>query len=786
MKLRISRSGRIGLIVTSLVLGGLSSVFAATALMPASQPAYVPNEYIIQAIPNASIGAVQRSLALVGGTLVKTLPLPDTYLARIDTTRSTSGTPAAKLYSIAAPWVIQRFSPNYLYYFHATPNDELWDKLWGMKSINMPQAWNVEKGSASVTVAVIDSGVAVHPDLEGRVLIGYDFVDNDPDPTNDTVGHGTHVSGTIAAQGDNTIGVCGVCWNGVMVLPIRCGDENGLSDDNILLSLEYALQHGADVVSMSFGGPPNNRSAELHAEIQKLDAAGIILCASAGNGALTFFPNVGEPAAFPECIAVASVGPDDEIAVYSSYGPGYEVDIAAPGGDGTETVTGSIVSTFPLYMQSNMGVPGYTAWDGTSMACPHVSGAAALLLSAGVPPADVRSRLEGTARKPRSGVMNKKRYGAGILDVNAALSNGSILLTKPVKGSTVNGFPAIKASIRGIEPTSIAVYLDYGDGDGNGVPDNLGTETPIVSGITASQYLNATETIFSFNYGDVSATPLATGLHFIYISARTKVGGDEVYDWGTFNVASKIIPAGQYLYAFPYGLMNTYADGTTSMSALPSDLLTDAMTSAPLDFRVTSADRARLIRWNAAQSYYLPYVTGTNPRFPGENVPKDDDRAWLNPIIRMILANGTVQAVPTAGGFLPDDITSSLQYPAGTGFWLTLQSDAVISSAFSELSAPKGFSIYLYKGWNLIGNPYTHDVPLTSIVLKYHGEQRSFDQDQVQTSPWLDASVYGYVSGQGYVRVPQEKRLLEPYHGYWLRANVGGISPQDSLTMTVQ
>jgi thermitase len=789
MKLCISRWERIGPIVGCLVLLSLSHAFAGTALMASSLPAYVPNEYIVQAVPNASVSAVQQSLALVGGTLVKTLPLPDTYLVRIDRTGggSGSGAPAGRLYGSAAPWVIQRFSPNLICHVDVTPNDEYWllNKLWGLKSINMPQAWNVQKGSASVTAAVVDTGVANHPDLLGRVLPGYDFLDNDADPSNDTYGHGTHVSGTIAAQGNNSIGVCGVCWDGVMILPIRIGDANGLTLANTLLGLDYALQQRADVVNMSFGWSHGYHVPELQAEIQKLDDAGIILCASAGNSGMDFDPGVGEPASYPECIAVGAIGPTDAIAAYSSYGPGYEVDIAAPGGDLSQGIDAGIWSTVVTW-EGAVPTFGYDSYQGTSMACPHVVGAVALLLSAGVPPGDVRERLEGTARRPRSGVMDRKKYGAGILDVNAAISNGSILITKPAKGSIVNGFPAIKASVRGVEPTSLAVYIDYGDGDGNGIPDNILSETPVLAGTPASQYLNPTETTFSFNYGDVSAAPLAAGLHFIYISARTKVGNDEVFDWGTFTVASKIIPAGQYLYSFPYGLMTTYPDGTTAMTALPSDLLIDATTSAPLDFRVTSSDRARLIRWNAAQSYYVPYVTGLNPNYPGENVPKEDDRAWLNPVIRMILANGTIQAVPTAGGFLPGDVTRSLQFPAGTGFWLTLQRDAVISSAYSEIVAPNGFSIYLYKGWNLIGSPYTHDVPLSSIVLKYHGDERSFDQDQLQRSPWLDASVYGYQSGKGYVRVPQEKRLLEPYCGYWLRANVGGISPQDSLIMTVQ
>lgn len=790
MKLRVSRWGRIGAMLACVALASLSCAFIASALEAASPPAYVPNEYIIQATANASVSAVQQSLALVGGTLVKTLPLPDTYLVRINRTGagSGSGTPAARLYATPAPWVIRRFSPNLVCFVDATPNDLYWPKLWGMRSINMPQVWNTQKGSSSVTAAVLDTGVAHHPDLLGRVLLGYDFVDNDPDPSNDTVGHGTHVAGTIAAQGDNTIGVCGVCWDGVMILPVRIGDDNGMTLSNTLLGLEYALQQRADVVNMSFGWPHPIQVPELQAEIQKLDNAGIILCAAAGNSGMDFDPGVAQPAAFPECIAVAAIGPSDEIAPYSSYGPGYEVDVAAPGGNSFTGEDGEIWSTTVTW---SGGVPTFDygpPMQGTSMACPHVVGAVAILLSAGVPASDIRDRLVGTVRRPGiSGPVDKKKYGAGILDVNAALANGSILLIKPVKGSMVNGFPDIKASVRGIDPTSIAVYIDYGDGDGNGIPDNIGTEVPILAGIPASQYLNLTETTLSFNYRDVSAVPLGAGLHFIYVSARTKVGNDEVYDWGTFTVPSKVIPAGQYLYAFPYGLTVTNPDGTTFVTALPSDLLIDATTSAPLDFRVMSADRARLIRWNAAQMYYVPYVTGTNPMFPGENVPRDDDKAWLNTIVRMMLPNGTIQAVPTAGGFLPGDVTGGLQFPAGTGFWLTLQRDAVISSTYSEISAPN-FSIYLYRGWNLIGNPFTRDVPLSKIHIAYHGEIRSFDEDQdpLKRTHWLDASVYGYQSGQGYVKVPDDKRLLEPYRGYWLRANVGGISPQDSLIMTVE
>jgi hypothetical protein len=151
----------------------------------------------------------------------------------------------------------------------------------------------------------------------------------------------------------------------------------------------------------------------------------------------------------------------------------------------------------------------------------------------------------------------------------------------------------------------------------------------------------------------------------------------------------------------------------------------------------------------------------------------------------MLLPRGDIQPVPTAGGFLPQDPKGNLQFPAGTGFWLILQKEAVISSAFTAISAPQGFSIYLYIGWNLIGNPYLHEVPLTAVHLSYQGVERTLDEDQRSPRPWVDANIYGYKSGSGYELVPAEKRLLEPYQGYWVRALVGGISPQESLVMTV-
>lgn len=789
MKVHMSRSERHWLLVVCLLFvcllpAGASETFVAST---AGSSIYVPNEYIIQATAGASAATVSQSVGLLGGTLVKALPLPDTYLVKMGTTGG-GGVNSSRAISggnvVASPWVIKSFTPNAIYKTTALPNDEYISKLWGMKSINMPQAWDVQKGSSSVTVAVIDTGTANHPDLAGRIVPGWDFIDNDADPSNDLIGHGTHVAGTIAAQGDNLIGVCGVCWDGVNIMPIRVFGTGGSTTDVIIQGMDYALQHRADVVNMSLGGAPGYQDPVEHAKVQEMAAAGMILCASAGNGGLDPDPGVGAPALYPECIAVASVGPTDEISYFSSYGPGFEVDIAAPGGDdrfGADP-NGMILSTVVDNTGPTPGY-GYGVMEGTSMACPHVAGAAALLLSAGVPASEVRQRLESSARKPKSGSMDKKKFGNGILDVSAALANGSVVIGKPIKGGTVSPYPDFKVNVRGIVPTSIGIYLDYLDTDGDGLPDNLAGEVPVISAQAASGFLNTARTAITFNWAQVSpGVPIDPGFHYLYVTAATEVG-DAVSDWGTFSVASKIIPAGQHLFAFPYGFASTSPDGVVTMTKYPSDVLLDASTSQPLDFRLQTPDRARLIRWNAPQSYYVSYITGLLD--PSQNTPRSDDRSWMNPIANMMLPTGTMQAVPTAGGYLGND-TSSLQFPASAGFWLILQKDAVLNSSIAEISAPQGFRIPLYKGWNLIGNPFTHNVFLSTVHLSYQGEMRTLSEDQSPTvrRPWVDPSFYGYSSGSGYDLV--DDGLFEPYTGYWVKANVGGISPQETLYMIVQ
>ncbi|MEJ6951093.1 S8 family peptidase [Natronospora cellulosivora (SeqCode)] len=321
--------------------------------------------------------------------------------------------------------------PNYIYYPTAIPSDQYYNFYqWDMVNMNMEAAWDISKGDSSVVVAVIDTGIIPdHPDLRANLLQGANFVGGERrhpirsyspsnnDPTDTTTraeggSHGTHVSGIIGAVTDNNIGVAGVSWD-VSILPIRALRNSGGSSWDIAEAIYYAIDQGANVINMSFGG--NGRSTHQHEAIREAVSRGVTVVAATGNENSTVY----YPAAFPETIAVGSVGRNNTRAGYSNYGP--EVDVVAPGGNFGE----SIFSTWGYY-DNGRTVSNYNGMIGTSMAAPHVSGVAALLYANGVRnPEEIRERLTSTARDLGSAGRNNE-YGYGLVDAYGALLNRKI------------------------------------------------------------------------------------------------------------------------------------------------------------------------------------------------------------------------------------------------------------------------------------------------------------------------------------------------------------------------
>jgi subtilisin family serine protease len=307
--------------------------------------------------------------------------------------------------------------PNMRSQISEVPNDPSWGQQWGLAKIEADYAWNTTVGDPSVVVAVIDTGVEWdHPDLAANIwnntgevvdgldndgngfvddVRGWDFVDTtasvaygedgtvrDNNPM-DFQGHGTHCAGIVAAVTNNSIGIAGVCWN-CKIMAVRAGyegtDGNGhLENDDAAQAIIYAVDNGANVISMSWGS--YSSSNLIYEAVRYAYDSGVVLVAAAGNSATS---DEHYPAAYDEVIAVTATDADDDPWWSdATHGTNFGdwVELAAPGVDIYSTVIGD----------------SYANKTGTSMAAPHVAGVAALVLSAGARPDMVRQILRDTA-----------------------------------------------------------------------------------------------------------------------------------------------------------------------------------------------------------------------------------------------------------------------------------------------------------------------------------------------------------------------------------------------------
>lgn len=305
------------------------------------------------------------------------------------------------------------------------PNDPRFGEQWHMKMIGVTKAWQATQGEGAV-VAVIDTGVAYMDHNDGfddfarvedldadRFVPGYDFVADDSYPL-DEHGHGTHVAGTVAQSTNNKLGVAGVAPK-AKIMPIRVLNAWGggtLAD--IVDGIRFAADNGANVINMSLGG--GGYSATMAAAVKYAHDKGVIVVCAAGNGGQR---KVEYPAAYPGAFAVSSVGPTRNLAFYSSYGP--EVAIAAPGGDQSGGKRENGVLQNVIHPEDFTIRNEYHFFQGTSMAAPHVAGAAALLYAKGINNVTaVEQILKDTATPAPNQDGRNDRYGDGILSVAEA------------------------------------------------------------------------------------------------------------------------------------------------------------------------------------------------------------------------------------------------------------------------------------------------------------------------------------------------------------------------------
>jgi hypothetical protein len=289
---------------------------------------------------------------------------------------------------------------------------------WGVERINANDAWAAGDTGTAIKVGIIDTGISnTHPDLIGNIKGGVNTIAGN-DNWNDDNGHGSHVAGIVAAL-DNAEGVVGAGPQ-IDLYAIKVMDSKGsgyISD--VIEGLDWAVANKMQVVNMSLGTSSNIQS--FHDAVARAKNAGIVVVAAAGNSGGA----VGYPGAYPEAIGVSATGSDNLIASWSSRGP--QVDLAAPG-----------VNIFSTYMGT-----GYATLSGTSMASPHVAGAAALVLAnnGSLTPDQVQARLQNTAHDLGDAGFDNF-YGWGLVDAYAASGFSglgdniapSVSLTSPADG----------------------------------------------------------------------------------------------------------------------------------------------------------------------------------------------------------------------------------------------------------------------------------------------------------------------------------------------------------------
>ncbi|UWE04534.1 S8 family peptidase [Laceyella sacchari] len=363
---------RVSLIASFVLMASAalpSAIFAEEVDSQAGK-LYAPGQVVVKYKDNASASAVKSARAKANGTVMEKNNKLGFEVVKV------KGSVEATIEKLKKDPNVEYAEPNY--YLHATytPNDPYFSsRQYGPQKIQAPQAWDIAEGSG-VKIAIVDTGVqSNHPDLAGKVVGGWDFVDNDSTPQ-DGNGHGTHCAGIAAAVTNNSTGIAGTAPK-ASILAVRVLDNSGSGTWTAVANgITYAADQGAKVISLSLGGTVGNSG--LQQAVNYAWNKGSVVVAAAGNAGNTA-PNY--PAYYSNAIAVASTDQNDNKSSFSTYGSW--VDVAAPGS--------SIYSTYPTST--------YASLSGTSMATPHVAGVAGLLASQGRSASNIRAAIENTADK---------------------------------------------------------------------------------------------------------------------------------------------------------------------------------------------------------------------------------------------------------------------------------------------------------------------------------------------------------------------------------------------------
>jgi thermitase len=447
----------------SYIVAGMSLVAFSYQAQAMVQGKKAPRSHAIEAVPGEfvvklknSAGATSKAFRTFGSSgldhvetinfrqnlhLLKAQPERLAKALGISSDLSTRSIQKEALQTLSSMPEVEYIEPNYIYRTMEdppaeieVPNDALFGSLWGMHNvgqkdptervgtpdmdIDAPEAWLLNKGSHDVVVAIVDTGIDYnHEDLQGNIwtktkqspdepdVHGYNAINDSLNPMDDH-SHGTHCSGTIGARGANGLGVVGVNWNvSMMGVKFLSGSGSGTLADAIK-AIDWARENGAQIMSNSWGG--GGFSQALYDAIDRARQQNILFVAAAGNDGSNNDNSAKYPAGYEldNVISVAASTNNDTLAYFSNYGQ-RTVHLMAPGFNIVSTVINN----------------EYKSFSGTSMATPHVSGAAALLKASepGLSYSEIKARLISSTDKSRA--FKRKLISAGRLNVANLLSN---------------------------------------------------------------------------------------------------------------------------------------------------------------------------------------------------------------------------------------------------------------------------------------------------------------------------------------------------------------------------
>ncbi|KUO72006.1 MAG: peptidase [Desulfosporosinus sp. BRH_c37] len=430
----------------------------------------------------------------------------------------------------------------------STDQDPLFRDQWSMLRANVPGAWDMGATGQGMTIAIVDTGVALnHPDLKDNLISGYNAITKSEAPSSyqDNNGHGTHVAGIAAAERNN-VGIIGVAYQ-AKIMPIKAMDSFGEGyDDTIAAGIVWAADHGAKIINLSLGAENVTHPTDmLKQSVAYAVNKGCLLVAAAGNydSESEENPGVSYPASDPDVLAVVATDQNNNLADYSVTGP--EVDLAAPG----DSITSDWVTKTKR--------PGYVTESGTSMAAPFVAGEAALIWSQH--PAWSRDQViqvleAGVKDLGVSGRDNN--YGYGLVDVKLAVALANQTLEELPSPASVNELGGIVQATAGSTEQTLTIPTQAFD---SSVTVSLETVTPPGSLPNSATFLTPT---FQVDWGDVTPQNMLT----LKLKDPSLQAGANIYRWDGSRwlaLGGEIVSGEARLGLYRGGI---YAVGTSQLS----------------------------------------------------------------------------------------------------------------------------------------------------------------------------------------------------------------------------